>query len=205
MIALDVESSGLDPRTASIVSLGAVDTDDPTNQFYDECRVWEGASVSDEALAVNGFSREEIASDATGKKSEADLIAAFVAWAMDLPKNRTLVAQTPAFDRDFVAAACARADISFPFAHRTIDTHTLCWMHMVGRGIEPPTAHQRTAINLDFVLEYCGLPGEPKPHNALTGALCHAESFARLAYNQKLIPEFASFDIPWNHDASQTS
>src|SRR5690348_2271339 len=100
MIALDVESTGLDPDTCSIVSIGAVDTDDPTNQFYDECGVWEGAHITDEALAINGFSREDITDGS--KKPEAELIKAFVAWATDRPLNRTFIAQNPSFDHDFV-------------------------------------------------------------------------------------------------------
>ncbi|CAN5732199.1 hypothetical protein BH11PAT2_BH11PAT2_07140 [soil metagenome] len=203
MIALDVESSGLDPRLASIVSIGAVDTDDPTNQFYDECRVWDGADISDEALAINGFSREELidSGDPTSmgsvKKSEAELITAFVAWATDRPANRTLVAQNASFDRDFVQAACWRAGIESPFAHRILDTHALCWLHMVQRGLTPPVEKHRSAINLDYILNYCGIPSEPKPHNGLTGALSHAEVFSRIAYTKKLLPEFSQFDIPW--------
>lgn len=205
MISLDVESSGLDPNLCSILSIGAVDTDEPTNQFYDECRAWEGAELNDEALAVNGFSREEAQRKTRGKKSEAELIKDFVAWATDRPQNRTLVAQNVAFDLSFVQAACKRAGIASPFAHRTLDTHPLCWLHMTKRGITPPVEKHRTAINLDFIMEYCGLPGEPKPHNALTGALCHAEAFARIAYNQKLLPDFSTFDIPWTNETSYAS
>jgi hypothetical protein len=54
-------------------------------------------------------------------------------------------------------------------------------------------------------MEYCGLPGEPKPHNALTGALCHAEAFSRIAYNKKLLPDFSSFDIPWMSETLRAS
>lgn len=197
MIALDVESSGLIPGTCSILSIGAVDTDEPTNQFYDECRVWDGAEIFDEAIAINGFSREEIAHGATGRKSEAELITAFVAWATDRPGNRTLVAQTPSFDRDFVRAACGRAAIEYPFAARTIDTHTMGWLHMVQSGVTPPEKNLHSALNLDGVLQYCGIPEEQKPHNALTGALCHAEVFARIAYTKKLLPEFFEYEIPW--------
>lgn len=196
MISLDVESSGLDPRTCSIVSLGAIDTEDPTNQFYDECYVWDGADINDEALNVNGFNREELGAE-SGKKSEAELIRDFVAWATDRPANRTLLAQNVPFDLGFVQAACKRAGIESPFAHRALDLHTLCWLHMTMQGMQPPTNKHRTAINLTVVLEYCGLPEEPSPHNALTGALCHAEAFARMAYNEKIVPEFSTFDIPW--------
>jgi len=199
MISLDVESSGLDPRTCSILSLGALDTDDPTNQFYDECRAWEDAEVNDEALAVNGFSREEIGPD-SGKKTEAELIRDFVAWATGRPQNRTLLAQNVPFDLGFVQAACKRAGIESPFAHRALDLHTLCWLHMTLNGHEPPVAKHRTAIDLTAVLAYCGLPEEPKPHNALTGALCHAEAFSRMAYTKKILPDFSTFEIPWMNE-----
>ena len=195
MIVLDVESTGLNPRTGSIVSLGALDLDDPTNQFYDECRVWEGAHIDEKALVINGFSRQEITD--LSRKSEAELITAFVAWATDRPKERTLAAQNVSFDLEFVQSACERAGIECPFAKRTIDTHTLVWMHMVERGVEPPTKNHHSAINLDFALAYCGLPLEPKPHNALTGALCHAEVISRIAYTKVLLPDFSTFPLPW--------
>jgi DNA polymerase III epsilon subunit-like protein len=195
MIALDIESSGLDPERNSILSIGALDTDEPTNQFYDECRVWEGAHVSDEALAINGFTQEE-ATDSS-RKSEAELIKAFLAWALDRPKDRTIVGQNSSFDRDFAQAACARAGVEFPFAHRTIDTHSLVWLHMVQAGITPPMRNLHTGINLTEALAYCGLPPELKPHNALNGAFAHAEVFARIAYNKKMLPEYVSYEIPW--------
>lgn len=195
MIVLDVESTGLVPNTHSIVSLGALDLDDPSNQFYEECRVWEGAAIDDDALRINGFTNEEIVDER--RQSEADLIKAFIAWATDKPKDRTLAAQNPSFDLEFVQAACARAGLECPLAKRTIDVHSLVWMHMRQRGIEPPMSHGHSAINLDFALTYCGIPEEPKPHNALTGAFCHAEVISRIAYTKKLLPDFSTYDIPW--------
>jgi DNA polymerase III epsilon subunit-like protein len=196
MIAVDIEASGLDPRKNSILSIGAIDFDDPANQFYDECRVWDGAHVNDEALEVNGFSREEALNPE--KKSEADLIRGFLAWAMDR-RDWTIIGQNPSFDRDFILAACERTHLEFPFAHRTIDTHSLCYMHMIMHGVVPPydADKHRTALNLDAVLNYTGIPEEPKPHNALTGAMCHAEVASRLLYDRNLLPEFEIYPIPW--------
>lgn len=202
MIAVDVEATGLDADKASIVSIGAIDLNEPTNQFYEECRIWEGAHITDEALAVTGFSREELG-EGSGKQSEAGLVKSFIAWATDRPDNLTFVGQNPRFDAAFVEAASKRAGVEFPFPHRTIDTHSLCWLHMVNRGLTPPAANRRSAINLDFILEYAGVPPEPKPHNALTGASCHAEVFSRIAYTRKLLPEFLSYDIPWETQTSQ--
>jgi DNA polymerase III epsilon subunit-like protein len=197
MIVLDIEASGTNYEKHSIVSLGAIDFSDPARQIYEECRIWDGAHIEDEAMAVNGFTEEEIADP--GKQSEADLTHKFLAFALACPE-RTLAGQNVSFDRDFLKAAAHRAGhTDWPFAHRTIDTHTLCYMHMVKRGIEPPTdpVKKHSKLNLDAVLNYCGIPEEPKPHNALTGAKCHAEVISRLLYDKKLLPDFEQHEIPW--------
>ena len=197
MLVLDIEASGLNCEQHSIVSLGALDLEHPENQFYAECRVWDGAKIEDEALAVNGFTLEQI-TDAT-KMTEALLIEKFIGWSQDL-HNRTMAGQNVSFDRDMAKEAAHRAGLNWNFAHRTIDTHTLCWMHMVKAGLVPPLdeEHHRSALNLDAVLNYCGIPDEPQPHNALTGAMSHAEVISRLLYSKKLLPEFEQFDIPWH-------
>ncbi len=197
MLVLDIEASGLDYKESSIVSLGALDLNNPDNRFYAECRVWDGAHISDEALEVNGFSKEEVLDG--NKMSEAELIRNFIAWSKQIEDDRTLAGQNVSFDRDYIQAACYRAHMEYPFAHRTIDTHSLAWMHIIKRGEKPPIdeEHKRSALNLDAVLNYCGIPDEPEPHNALTGALSHAECISRLLYDKKLLPEFEQFAIPW--------
>ncbi len=197
MLVLDIEASGLGYDTHSIVSIGALDLDNPTNRFYGECKVWDGAEISDEALAVCGFSREEVLDE--NKMTEAELIRNFIDWSKQIQKDKTFAGQNVSFDRDYVQAACKRAGVEYPFAHRTIDTHTLGWMHQVKAGLQPPidAEHMRSALNLDALLNYCGIPDEPEPHNALTGALSHAECISRLLNNNKLLPEFEQFDIPW--------
>jgi len=197
MIAIDVEGTGVDAHKNSILAIGAIDTENPSNQFYGECKVWEGAHISEEALEVNGFMREDIEGYTTGKQTEADLLQGFIAWAQQVSGDRTLVAQTPSYDRSFIQRACERAGLENPFAVRTIDTHTLCWLLMTTHRDTPPTRNNHSAINLDFARTYCGLPPEDKPHNALTGAAGHAEVFSRIAYNKKLLPEFEQFEIPW--------
>jgi DNA polymerase III epsilon subunit-like protein len=195
MIVLDVEATGTDHTKHSIVSVGALDLSMPDNRFYMECKIWDGAHIMPEAMQVNGFTLEQIQDHS--KPSEADLTHAFLNWSEGV-EERTFAGQNVSFDRDFMKAAAERAGhTNWPFAHRTIDTHTLCYMHMINHGIQPPVAHRRSALNLDAVLNYCGIPDEPDPHNALTGALSHAEVIARLLYGRKLLPEFSQFEIPW--------
>ena len=197
MLVVDVEASGTDYAKHSIVSIGALDLKNPTNRLYEECRVWDGAHIMDEALAVNGFTKEQILDPK--KQSEGDAVHRFLLWSDGL-EERTLAGQNVSFDRDFLKAAAARAGhTNWSFSHRTVDTHTLCYMHMINRGLQPPLdkLHKHSALHLDAVLNYCGIPEEPSPHNALTGALCHAEVISRLLYGRKLLPEFTEFDIPW--------
>ncbi len=150
----------------------------------------------EEALEVNGFTEAQI-TDPT-KMSEAELVQQFVEWSQHLG-DRTLTGQNVSYDRDMLRAAADRADLPWDFAHRTLDTHTMCWMHMIARGLPPPIdeQHRRSSLNLDAVLNYCGIPAEPEPHNALTGALCHAEVTSRLLYGRPLLPEFSAFPIPF--------
>jgi DNA polymerase III epsilon subunit-like protein len=196
MIVLDVEASGTEYHVHSILSIGALELEKPENQFYEECRIWDGAHIMDEALEVNGFSMEE-ATD-PNKKSEGELVRAFLAWCNGV-KERTLVGQNVSFDRDFVKAAAGRAHIDYDLAYRTIDTHTLAWMHMIKAGLAPPIdpVKQHSKLNLDAVLNYVGIPNEPEPHNALTGAMSHAEVTSRLLYDKPLLKEFSEFKIPW--------
>lgn len=197
MIAVDVEGSGTESHKHSVLSIGAVDMSQPTRQFYGECRAWEGAKIEDEALAVNGFSQEQ-ATD-PDKQSEAELIHQFIAWALEC-KEQTFAGQNPSYDRDFLRAAAERAGhTDWPFAHRTLDSHTMAYMHMIKRGETPPLKEgkKHSGLNLDAILNYCGIPGEPKPHNALTGAQSHAEVVSRLLYDKKLLPDFEQFEIPW--------
>ncbi|HUD02545.1 MAG TPA: 3'-5' exonuclease [Candidatus Paceibacterota bacterium] len=197
MLVVDVEASGIDYEKCSIISVGAIDLDNPQKQLYEECRIWDGAHIEEGASAVHGLSDAELTDPK--KQTEADLTHKFKAFA-ETVNDRTLAGQNVSFDRDFLKAAAKRAGhTDWPFAHRTIDTHTLCYMHMVKRGVKPPfdEENHRSALNLDAVLNYCGIPEEPKPHNALTGAKSHAEVISRLLYDKKLLPEFEQFAIPW--------
>ena len=197
MIILDVEASGTENAIHSIVSIGALDLALPERRFYVECRLWEGAEIMEGALHVNGFTKAQI-TDAT-KITEAEAVQQFLEWSQH-SADRTLAGQNVSFDRDFIRAAARRAHLQCDLANRTIDTHTLAYMHMITHGLIAPldVQHCHSALNLDTILNYCGLLNEPRPHNALTGALCHAEVIYRLLYGQKLLPEFFVYDIPWS-------
>lgn len=196
MLVIDIEATGTNAHVHSILSIGAVDFSKPDRRFYGECRRFDGAHIMEGALEVNGFTLAQI--DDARKMSETELLKQFLAWSLEV-SDRTFAGQNVSFDRSYIEAACARAGVLFDFPYRTLDTHTMCYMHMVRRGITPPhdSEHKRTDISLNTALQYCGVPKEPDPHNALMGALCHSEVASRLLYGRNLLPEFLQYPVPW--------
>ena len=193
MIVVDCETTGISPRKNSIVSIGGLDFYSPSNKFYEECRIWEGAEIEQEALNVNGFTKEQITDP--NKKSLEQTIKEFLKWTNSC-FDVVFAGENPRFDIDFLKESANRYNIEFKFAHRSIDLHSLCTAHYIKRGITPPLKDRRSDINTDKILNYVGLPAEPKPHHGLTGAKMEAEAFSRLIYGRSLLDEFSRYEIP---------
>lgn len=174
IISVDVETSGLDPAKHSILSIGAVvlSSDHEERAYYGSCKMWDGAEYAERALEVNGFTIEEITMPS--KKTEAQLINDFFYWVKEQKEGGTehaiLLGHNPDFDKDFIFAASERAFVKPPFSFRTIDVHSVAYMHFLKMGKE---ISER--LTLDNILRRMNLPAEPKPHNALTGARCNID------------------------------
>ncbi|MDP3728555.1 MAG: 3'-5' exonuclease [bacterium] len=191
MIVVDVETSGINPEKTSILSIGAIDFANPENQFYAECRIWANAEIEQAALNINGFTREEITNK---EKTQKELIKAFLKW-LESCEEHTFAGENPSFDRDFITATARREKEQWTATYRTIDLHTIAYIHMLKRGVLQ-LKNKRTGVKLDTILVYIGLPEEPKPHNALTGAKMEAEAFSRLIHGKNLLKEFEKYPIP---------
>jgi len=182
MIALDLETSGINPKENAILSIGAVDMSDPSNTYYGECRPFDGAVIEDQALAVNGFSREEIASRT---KSECELYREFMDWTQTVVKHKPImIGQNVSFDRDFLLAAGERCGRRSSYNFRVVDLHSVGWFYIQERGSRPPLN-----LTLNKLLEMTGAGREPDPHNALTGAMCAAEVISRMLHGKSMFPE----------------
>ena len=189
MIVVDVETTGTDPSRHSIVSIGAVDFGEPSRQFYRECRPWDGAAVDAGALAVNGVTHEQLADPARASLQVA--VGEFLAWARG---DGTLGGHNTAFDRDFLQAACDKYRMAWPFGYRVVDMMSVGWAHMMRAGQQPPGGG--AGLKARLVFAYVGLPEEPKPHNALTGAKMEAEALHRLLWGKHLMDEFSGHPVP---------
>lgn len=193
MIVIDVETSGQIPWENSILSIGAVDFSNPTNQFYEECSIREGATIDPIALKINGFSKEEIKSKK--KHSLEELLKKFLDWSSKI-KETTLAGHNHYMDFYFIEYSLKIYRLKNPFKYRLVDTHTLAYVHHLSRGINVPMSGNGSGITSDTFFNYCGLPNEPNPHNGLTGAKLESEALSRLIYGKNLLKEYKEFKIP---------
>ncbi len=194
MIILDTETTGIDYRKHSIVSLGALDSYNPKHQFYEECRIFEGTEIDSESLKINGFTIGQITDK--NKQSLEQLMKEFFKWEKHI-HDKTLAGQNVHFDANFTKFSAELYNLKYPFSDkRFIDLHSICYADHLKRGFKIPLKDGKSDLSLDHVLRYAGLPKEPKPHNALTGAELEAEALSRLIYGKNLIKEFKVYKIP---------
>lgn len=192
MIALDCEMSGLDPLVHSILSIGAVDLEAPTRTFYGECYLPEQKTFQVEALAVNGFTEAQIFDKS--KNSLKILMTKFHEWLQGC-SEKTLVGQNVSLDRAFLNTAFMESGIPFQFHYRIVDIHSVAVGMFLRDGRDLNIEDGRIKMSLDRIAEAVGLPEEPRPHNALTGATYNAEVFTRLVYQKNLVEQFKDFEV----------
>ncbi len=193
MIVIDIETSGIDPIENSILSIGAVDFESPKRQFYKECRLRKEAKYSTESLMVNGFSVDEI--HLQSKPSPKAILNDFASWA-SLSGDHTPAGHNVHFDVSFIEADMKRYGIDFSLGHRNVDMHALAYANMLSRGVAPPIKRNRTDLNSDTIFEYVGIGKEPRPHNALKGAMMETEALSRLIYGKGILKEYDSMPVP---------
>jgi len=193
MVVIDIETTGLDPLKHSILEIGALDFNNPTNQFYQKCRVFEGAEIDKNALKVNGYDYNQLY-DST-KQELRDLLLNFIEWIKPI-KNKTLAGQNVDFDILFLIESLKRYNIDWILGWRKIDLHTLVYCDYLKKGINPIINKELSNLNGDKIMKYVGLPAEPKPHLAISGAVYEAEAFSRLLYGKLLINQFEGYIIP---------
>ena len=195
MIVVDVETTDVSPYKGGILSLGAVEFEQPSNNFYSECRVDANTFVNPYSLQVNGFSSKDITDPV--KPTQTELINKFYQWTKGV-RDATLGGHNTAFDLGFLRAAFKKAGYErFPLSMFFVDMHNIVYAHMLKHLKEVPVnKYGSFSIKADEVYKYVGLPPEPKPHRGLTGATMEAEAMGRLIYGKSIIKEFAQYPMP---------
>lgn len=195
MIVTDVETSGTNPYRHQILSIGAVEFENPENQFYGECRLMEGSEVEPAAMAVNGFTREQIADES--KQTLAELLHEYIQWARPIG-DRTVAGHNTGFDLGMLNGAARRVGMAGkPFGFTYLDMHNVTYVHMMQHNSKIPINRFGSfSIKADKVFKYVGMPEEPMPHHGLMGAKMEAEALHRLIYGKSALSEFVDYPVP---------
>ncbi|MBI4147778.1 3'-5' exonuclease [Candidatus Woesearchaeota archaeon] len=189
MLVIDCETTGTYYKRHSIASIGAVDFDHPDRQFYRECQIYEGAQIDHQALDVNGFTRDSLTDPR--KPSLEDAVREFCTWAgVDVTAGGN-----PDFDWKFLRESAKKYNIPWQLARVAIDIISLCYGHQLKRRVPKEDMVAKRAT-VDETLHYAGLPTEPRPHHALTGAKMEAEALSRLVSGKGLFEEYKQLLVP---------
>lgn len=160
MIVVDVETGGLDPIKNPLLSIGAKDHSNG-DEFYVELFPLPHLEINEQAVAVNGFDKNN-----WGNGNLKDCMQEFADWLQN--RDCKLAGHNPYFDLSFLKANFSTAGVKNPFGHRTIDMHTLAYLKF------------GASLTSDQIYVELGMPEEPKPHNALTGARMEYSAFEKL-------------------------
>ena len=181
MIIVDIETTGLDPKKNSLLSIGALEFENPDNKFYGECRVDEDAEVSNIALKINGFTRKQIVDKK--KPASEELIKNFLEWIEPI-KDKTVGGENIWFDTEFFEEYFARMHVKWPFRKKVVELH------------EASPLLQGHPWSLDMVLYAVGIPPRSKAHNAMDDVELTAETISRLLYGKNLLKRFKKYPVP---------
>jgi len=209
MIVLDIESSGLDTGKCGIWQIGAIELENPENQFLEEARIDDEDIVQQEALKIIGKTEEQLRY--ANKQSQKQLILNFLKWAKTC-KTKLIVGHNIGWDLFFLTKKGYDYDIAekirYVIGSNGIDTYSIAQLkHLELNNDFAFKEDGRGKMGLKRVLKFCGLEDnrkknekgkiiEGKPHNALEDAKLTGECFSRLMYGKNLLQEFAEFKIP---------
>lgn len=169
ILFFDLETTGLDPRTCSIVQ-AAWRRLDPTATVIQEEYVTKVLPFNDcryerEALAVNGFNLERWVAE--GAITQGDLLQRFQAAS----KNVVLAGHGVNFDIGFVEELYRRFDAKPEWHYQSIDTQKLAWpLFMLGRI---------DGVSLKNVTKYFGVGDQLAVHDALQDVQLSHEVFKK--------------------------
>lgn len=212
MIVLDIESSGLDSGKNGIWQIGAIEFENPENQFIEEAKIDKEDEIKEEALKIIGKTEKELRDNK--KQLQKDLIKKYLEWVGKI-KEKTFSGQNVGWDISFIQNKCLRYNLMDKFrevhSQRSLDLHTIAqlkYKEIHGKYLLDEKG--KSKMNLTATLEFCGLPDERvllegnkiakegKSHNALDDCKLEAECFSRLINGKNLLKEFKDFKVPAN-------
>jgi DNA polymerase III epsilon subunit-like protein len=207
MILIDIETTGVNFWENGIVSIGALCFENPKNQFYGECRIDEDDIITEDALKINGFTREEITNK--GKQTQEELVKSFFKW-LEKQDTRILAGHNVGFfDLNFIKTKAKKYNLNIKTRYRSLDLCSVAqtrYFQINGKFLLDD--YKENAMSLPEVLRFCGIKDERieirdgklikqgKKHNALEDCKLEAECLSRLLSGKGLFEEYNKFPIP---------
>lgn len=168
-LAVDFETTGLNPKRDAILSIGYVRVDGTTIGLHDaqHCLIRPDRALPESSVVIHQISDDRAARGVPLADALPKLLAALA--------GRVMIAHFAKIEREFLDAAC-RQLYGFPFMVPTVDTLMLEHDHLERHQIP----YAQGDLRLARVRERYNLP-RYNAHSALTDALAGAELFLALA------------------------
>ena len=158
IVVVDLETMGLEPQNHDIIDIGAIKLDQDFNEyerFGARIHPRRPFNFQPEALAVNGYNAE----DWLDSLAIYDVMPAFAKFAQDA----ILISWSIKFEYSFLAEAhkfCNLPD-AMDYYRYCFDVPSIVWW-LYG--------DQMDRVSMNSTARLLGMPEEPRPHRAITGA-----------------------------------
>lgn len=162
LLAVDVETTGLDPSRDALLAVGFVPVDGDRVVLAGARRILvAGAAEVGASATVHGLTDDEVAAGVPLAEALDEVLAAL--------RGRTLLAHHAPIEVGFLRAACARTGRDWP-SPPVVDTLVVEERRHTLRGAEPPPG----SLRLWAARSRFGLPAY-RAHDALMDAIACAE------------------------------
>ena len=209
MIILDIETTGL-THYCGICEIGAINLDNPNDYFLQDCRIDKVDIVKEEALKVNGRTREQLYN--VNKQPQKQMIENYLNW-VNKQSEKMFCGQNVVWDISMIQARCMKYNLRDKFieihGQRGMDLHTLAqkkYKEINGKYLLKENG--MSAMSLSRILEFCGMIDDRinvtgnkiikkgKFHNAMEDCRLEGEALCGIEFGKNLFPEYLKFKIP---------
>jgi DNA polymerase III epsilon subunit-like protein len=176
MIAIDVETGGLNPYSDALCSVAAfcLATGEACHFLI---RPSLALQMEAEAIGVHGLTRERLAVEG---RPENEVLDELTEWLERFGKDWEICGANPQFDLGFLRQAYARWKKRFPLGRRPVDIQGMAWLADRLGILTLPTKDGRPTASLDAIAETLDMGRAGKEHDALEDAILTARIHRRL-------------------------
>lgn len=202
---VDLETSGLSLVTSGIWQIGAIDLNNPEDQFLEEARIDDDDIIDPSALTIIGKTEAYLRDPR--KQSQEKMLEKFMKWT-EARQLKNFICQNPLYDLWWLSIHLEKYGLKRKFHHRSFDLHSIAQIYYMELNKKFLTEGDNSKMGLPQILNFCGLEDERmemrdskiakdgRPHNVLEDCKLTAECFYRLIFGKNLFPKYSGYKIP---------